>query len=147
MPTATKRAATPKTAANRKPSGAKQSLPQVYDEVEKILREFSPPFTRADQAVKGKRSYGLWSKKPVIIEGRKRDEVWFAGVIEQKGYVGFYYMPIYMVPNMKDIAPELLGLLKGKSCFHVKSLPPGLSGQIRSALKAGVKVYKQHGWV
>src|SRR5262245_56448224 len=63
----------------------------------------------------------LISKKPVEILGRKKDELWFAGVLVQKGYVGFYYMPVYGDPKVKElIKPELLKCLKGKACFHIK---------------------------
>ena len=47
----------------------------------------------------------------------------------------------------KIFAPELLALLKGKSCFHVKTLDAKLETQIRRALAAGFRLYKKRGWV
>ncbi len=39
-------------------------------------------------------------------------------------------MPVYAAPEMKQVfAPELLVLLKGKSCFHIKSLDARLMAQ------------------
>src|SRR6516165_3754378 len=50
----------------------------------------------------------LISKKPVEVFGRKEDELWFASVLVQKGYVGFYYMPVSGDLKVKElIKPEL----------------------------------------
>jgi hypothetical protein len=40
----------------------------------------------------------LVGEKPVEVLGRKKDELWFASALIQKGYVGFYYMPVYGDP-------------------------------------------------
>ena len=83
-----------------------------------------------------------------MIEGRKRKEVFFAGLIIQKGYVGFYFMPVYSDVEMKDFfKPELLSRLKGKSCFHIKKLDEALLGQIDEALRRGYALYVQKGWI
>lgn len=90
----------------------------------------------------------LVSQQPVVIEGRKRDELWFAGILVQKGYVGFYYMPVYANPEMKKVfKPELLKCLKGKSCFHIKKNDPVLMEQIKESLKIGYEMYKDRGWL
>ncbi|MFZ1599593.1 MAG: hypothetical protein WAW26_27395, partial [Anaerolineae bacterium] len=84
----------------------------------------------------------------ITLLTRTRREVFFAGLIIQKGYVGFYYMPVYAQTELKDVfAPELLGLLKGKSCFHIKRLTPELLAQIEAALRAGYEMYRERGWV
>jgi hypothetical protein len=90
----------------------------------------------------------LVSQKPVEIQGRKRDELWFAGILVQKGYVGFYYMPVYAQPEMKKVfKPELLKCLKGKSCFHIKKNDPIIMTQIKESLKLGYDMYKERGWI
>jgi hypothetical protein len=92
--------------------------------------------------------YDLWSFKPLEIEGRKRSEVFFAGAIIQKSYVGFYFMPVYVDVEVKTLfAPELLRLLKGKSCFHIKKWDESLRTQVQAALKAGFDLYLKRGWV
>ncbi len=56
-------------------------------------------------------------------------------------------MPIYGAPALKkSLARELLKLLKGKTCFHVKSLTPELKEHIQSALKVGLAAYTKSGW-
>jgi len=57
-------------------------------------------------------------------------------------------MPIYSDTDLKDVfKPELLKLLKGKSCFHIKKLNPELEMQIDFALKVGYELYKKRGWI
>lgn len=93
-------------------------------------------------------AYDLWSEKEMVIDGRKRNDIYFAGVVIRKDYVGFYYMPVYTSPEMKEIFhPSLLKLLKGKSCFHIKKLDDMLIKQISDALAAGFKLYKQNEWI
>ena len=84
----------------------------------------------------------------MVVAGRPRNEVYFAGLIVQKGYVGFYYMPVYSDPERKALfKPELLKLLKGKSCFHVRKLDDEVIGQIDEAVQAGHDLYRERGWV
>jgi len=74
--------------------------------------------------------------------------LWLAGALIQKGYVGFYYMPVYMSDAVRrKLDAELLGCLKGKSCFHIKKDDPTLYDQIEKALRLGVEVYKTKGWI
>ena len=92
--------------------------------------------------------YDLWSFKSLEIAGRKRKEVFFASVVTRKNYVGFYYMPIYTDTGLSEVfKPELLSLLKGKSCFHIKNLSSELETQIKEALDIGYNLYQEKGWV
>ena len=120
-------------------------LTAIFESLKALLAAYAPPLVaKMDDAS----HYDLWSVKDLVIEGRKRREVYFAGLIIQKGYVGFYYMPVYAQTELKDVfAPELLGLLKGKSCFHIKRLTPALLAQIEAALRAGYEMYRERGWV
>lgn len=120
-------------------------LEAIFADVKALLAKYAPPFeVRTDE----KGGYHLWKTKAIVIDGRKRKEVYFAGVIPQKGYVGFYYMPVYADADVKALfKPELLSLLKGKSCFHLRKNDPVVVKEIRRALADGVKLYKQRGWV
>lgn len=120
-------------------------LTAIFASLKTLLSAYAPPLTpKRDEPG----YYDLWSVKDLVIEGRKRKEVFFAGLIIQKGYVGFYFMPVYAETELKAVfAPELLKLLKGKSCFHVKALTPELPRQIEAALQIGFELYQQRGWV
>ena len=85
---------------------------------------------------------------PIVIDGRKKPELWLASALIQKGYVGFYYMPVYMNDDVRrKIGPDLIKTLKGKACFHIKKDDPVLFDQIEKALYMGVKGYKMRGWI
>jgi hypothetical protein len=123
-------------------------LEEIFERLRTVLAAHSPPFVARTGGVKDKLDYQLWSERDVVIDGRPREEVYFAGLIVQKGYVGFYYMPVYAQPEIEELfAPELLGLLKGKSCFHIKRLEDSLVVQIRDALDSGRRLYEERGWI
>lgn len=122
-----------------------EQLLEIYNKLKVLLKKYEgklkPKFDLDSK-------YDLWSFKDVEIDGRKRKEVYFAGLIIQSKYVGFYYMPIYTDTDLKDVfGLELLKLLKGKSCFHVKKLDATLLDQIEFALKEGYKLYEERAWV
>ena len=120
-------------------------LSQIFTLLRTLLKHYEPPFAHKQD---NETYYDLWSFKDLVIEGRKRKEVFFAGLIIQKGYVGFYYMPVYAEPEIKNLfKPELLRLLKGKSCFHIKKLTPELINQIVETLAQGYRLYQERGWV
>jgi len=57
-------------------------------------------------------------------------------------------MPIYVDKSLKELLdPELLKLLKSKSCFHIKKLDDNLEAQIEKALTIGFELYKEKGWI
>ncbi|TKC09350.1 DUF1801 domain-containing protein [Pedobacter frigoris] len=121
-----------------------------FVEIFQTIRAVMQPYTVQGftNRINSESDYDLWSEKLVVIEGKKRNEVYFAAVMIKKGHVGFYYMPVYMESEMKDVFdPELLKLLKGKSCFHIKKLDDALLMNIENALAAGFKLYKEKGWV
>ena len=130
----------------RTPQEKDTDLAHAIEEIRALLEKYSPPL-EARTDTKG--SYHLWSVKDIVVEGRKRKEVYFAGVIRQKGYIGFHYMPVYTNPEQKSTLtmPELLSLLKGKSCFYVRRLESSLKKQIKEALASGFRLYQQREWV
>ncbi len=117
---------------------------EIFKEIKKLLKKYEPPLT-ATSDFEGR--YELVSKKPVEIAGRKKPEIYFAAAIIQSTYVGFYLMSVYAHPEMtKAIPAELLKTLKGKSCFHIKTLDATLKKQIAEALKLSFDFYKKQGW-
>ena len=128
---------------------AKIAKSDIYDQLEALLKKYAPPFAVCPPGKVGKkRTYGLWSQKAAVIAGREYPALYFATVIEQKGYVGFYYMPVYMSPKMQaKVAPRLMKMLKGKCCFHLKTIDAELLGEVEAALDLGVECFKKNGWM
>ena len=116
----------------------------LFEELQEILAPYSRHFTvRRDEPG----YYDLWSERNVVIEGRARKEVFFAGLIIQKSYVGFYFMPIYAEADLAAFfGAELLATLKGKSCFHIGRLTPEIQAQMADALARGYELYVERGW-
>lgn len=127
-------------------SGEQPDLIPIFDEIKKL---FVPYEKGAMKLLGGSRGQVvLINKKPVEILGRKKDELWFASALIQKGYVGFYYMPVYADPvAKKSIKPELLRCLKGKACFHVKKYDREIFSQIKHALRVGYDLWHKRGWL
>lgn len=127
------------------------SLEEVFDELHQLLSGYSPPLKTKSGTVRGKKDLHLAIPKPVVVPGAyqgKPVEVDLAAIILQKGYVGFYFMPIYVEPGLKQrLSPSLTKLLKGKTCFHIKQLDEDLLAQVKSALDEGLKNYKARGWL
>jgi len=122
-----------------------KDLVNIYRRLKKILKKYEKPLiSKFDLDSK----YDLWSIKNIVIDARKKKELYFAGLIIQSKYVGFYYMPVYTNVQLKDFfKPDLLRLLKGKSCFHIKKLDENLEKQIDEALKKGYELYEKRGWI
>ena len=128
-----------------KSKGQPELIP-IFEEIKKLLM----PYEKGSIKLRGGSGgqVTLVSEKPVVIEGRKRDRLWFAAALIQKGYVGFYYMPVYGEGAIKSvIKPELLKCLKGKACFHIKKYDREIFGQIKDALALGYKAWSQRGWL
>jgi hypothetical protein len=115
------------------------SLESVYEELHELLSDYAPPFVLKEGTVKGKRDLHLQAPQPVIVPGAYSGSpktVGMASIILQKGYVGLYFLPIYLEPGLaKKLSPELRKLLKGKTCFYVRRLTPELKKDVRAALE------------
>jgi hypothetical protein len=121
------------------------TLQEIQDRLKSILSRYSPPLTAK---VDTPRRYELYSIKDLVIAGRKRSEVYFAGAIIQKSFVGFYFMPIYSNPDFVEaLDPELKKCIKGKACFNIKSADERLFKQIEKMTRDGFKMYKRNKWI
>ena len=149
MPKAVKKTAT-KKAAPKKATG--DSLDFVYEAVEKVVQSYSPPLSTSPAWAKtGKKSLQLTTAEPVAIPkiyGGKPTKLMVAAVMEQKNFVGFYLMSIYMNPALKKKIPApLLKCLKGKSCFNLKRVDDALLVDIKQAIDVTIADYREHGWM
>ena len=116
----------------------------IFDNIKKMMEPYDKKrslvlHSKPSQAV-------LVSHKPIVVDGRKRDELWFVAALVQKGYVGFYYVPMYMREDLKKyFSPALLKCLKGKSCFHIKKNDPVLMAEIKKLIREGYEGYIERG--
>lgn len=145
----TKKSAAAKTVSKKLPLktqrirtyGDKQDLLSIFNAIKPLIKKYVPPLTaKADYESR----YEAWYVNDFEVMNRKFKEAYFAGLIIQSSYVGFYFMPVYMNPKMKDsLKPELLKLLKGKACFHIKKLDDDLILQLDDVLQRGFIGFKK----
>ena len=125
-----------------------EELLQIFRKVKSVMQPYEQGNIVAQMNIEGK--YDLWSHKPgMVIMGKPRPAINFVTIIIQSGYVGFYYMPIY-TQNPALVAkmpPALMKLLKGKACFHLKTMDDALLQDVATAMKAGYDAYKKMGWI
>jgi hypothetical protein len=117
----------------------------IFEELKKMVK----PFAKGTMVERGdgRSTYGLWSDKEIEVSGRKMLDVHFAGLMIQKGFVGFYFMPVYSNPKLKaELHPDLAKCLKGKCCFHIKKNDSALMQHVKDALKVGLADYKKKDW-
>jgi len=123
----------------------KDPIVELYKQLKPLLERYSPPLIAKKDSATG---YELRSNKQVVIADKMTSEIIFAAFMVQKGYVGFYYFPVYTHPEIrKNLQPNLLKLLKGKSCFHLTEETPELLVDIEAALRFGFNFYKKQDWI
>lgn len=127
-----------------KSAGQPELLP-LFNSIRKLVMTYAKGNYVAKADKPG--HYELYYNKEVEQAGKTYPEICFASVLIQKGYVGFYFFPVYVdVSLAKELDAELLKTLKGKTCFHIRAKDSGVLNAIRDALKTGYRYYQSKGW-
>ncbi|WP_445475539.1 hypothetical protein ACT9XH_02005 [Methanococcoides methylutens] len=118
---------------------------KIFLELRSIVSSYVPPLVvRIDE----KKHYDVYGSKTVQVGKTKKDGIYFASIIIQKYHVGFYFFPIYTHrEKFNDEPEELMKLLKGKSCFHLKKFDESIFDDIKWIIDKGMEIYKEEGWV
>jgi len=127
-------------------SAGQPNLVTIFDEIKRRMLLFERGNVKVFGGAGGQ--VILISKKPVEIFGRWRDELWFASALIQKGYVGFYFMPVYGDDEVRKLIPaRLMKYLKGKACFHIRDFDEEIFSAISDALRAGFDCWHKRDWI
>jgi hypothetical protein len=91
----------------------------------------------------------LYGKTPVAIFARRKPQpTYVAGVIRQKNFIGYYFMPMYSHPRRFAVKHvELRRMVKGKSCINLTRLDRGMLGELDALLAKGIALYRKLGWI
>jgi hypothetical protein len=116
-----------------------------FDKIKIMFRKYIPPLS---VMMDTDERFDLYSEKEVELFGRKYKEIYFGSIILKPKYTGFYFMPVYIFPELlKDVPKELIKLQTGKSCFHIKKYDKEIFEAIVKLMNAGFKMYKKHKYV
>ncbi|HWA05003.1 MAG TPA: DUF1801 domain-containing protein [Ignavibacteria bacterium] len=116
---------------------------EIFTELKKLLEKYG---SKLKVTKNNDKAFELHTTKTVTLFNKEYPGLFFASVVIQGGFVGFYFFPIYTNPDkFKDMDPDLRKLLKGKSCFHIKKLDKELTDLIKDLLKQGYDLYKKGG--
>jgi len=100
------------------------------------------------QAKGAKEQLHLYGKKKVSLMNLPARQIYIAGVVMQKNFVGFYSMPMYSHPKKLTLKhPLLKKMRKGKSCVNVTILDKAMLKELDGHVQKGIEVYKKEKWV
>jgi hypothetical protein len=118
---------------------------EIFNEVRNILK---PLGKRMKVMFDTDKRYELFGKKKVNLFNKEHDGCYFASVILQKNFVGFYFFCQYTHPKFLNEIPEnLKKCLKGKSCYHLKKMDAEIFKSLKIILKKGYDLYKKSGLI
>jgi hypothetical protein len=130
---ATKQSLTPK---NKSYGKTVPDFPAAYAALKNILA----PYEKDLNVQPGKPGrYWLETKHPA----HKGKPLFFAGVSLNKRYVSYYFMPIYVKPELaKNLSPDLKKRKQGKCCFNFAAPDPALFQELAELARAGFACYQ-----
>jgi hypothetical protein len=124
-------------------------LEVIFKKLKEVLKKHSSDLDTFDEFLNSKAkikkdSFHLYGKNEVEIYGKKQ-KVFLAGIVKQKSYVGFYFMPIYSDPEKFKLNEKMKKVLQGKTCFYIKN--SSQFKDVEELLLKGKKLYKEKGWI
>ena len=137
----------PSSSLNQKP----QTLLETFKALERVLALYSPPAKMWVEGSHSKPITRLTVPSPVVVPGAyggRPIDLELATLILQKAFVGFYLMPLYIRPPLRLKIPKpLRKLLRGKTCFRLRSADPAMVEHVRRGVDAGTQFYRERGWL
>ena len=123
----------------------KTDLSEIRETLQNMLTRHTPPLRVRRQSAE---NFEVAGTKETMQGKQKVDGYYFASVMPKSKDVRFYYFPIYThADQFAGISEELRKCLKGKSCFHIKKLSPGLESEITAMIEKGVAIYLADGLI
>ena len=117
-----------------------EDFTNIFQQIRGAIVRYAPELSTKTDTPK---AYQLYSIKDIELAGRKFSEIYFAGAVIQKNFVGFYFFPIYTHPEKFTSLPAALKkTLKGKFCFNFKKIDKELLAQVDDLLKQGFSLYQ-----
>ena len=117
----------------------------AFDNVRTMLKRHMPPLVAAKDLPS---EYHVSVGKPVVVNNRKMNPMWFGVVKANKVSVTLHYMPVYWDPSLAErLSPVFMKTLKGQACFQVDKGGPELMAAIEEAISIGIEAWQSNGWL
>lgn len=79
---------------------------------------------------------------------KNKKPLFFGAATVKKSYVSFHLMPVYVFPELLEVAsPELKQCMQGKSCFNFKATDEALFKELTQLTKDGFARFKAEKYV
>jgi hypothetical protein len=110
------------------------------------LAKCSPPMVITRQSENGMELIG---NKPVPYGYSKKivPGMYFSSFVVRKDMVSFYFFPMYMQEGFKELIPEMIKTLKGKTCFNIRKPEQINEKELSALLKKGITAWKKQGYL
>ena len=93
---------------------AEKSFDSIFKSLRKLLSKYEPSLKVIKDTPEN-----YYLNTPYVEKYDK--ELFFGAVQIKKNYVSYYFMPVYMFPDLVDnLSPVLKKRMHGKSCFNFK---------------------------
>lgn len=128
-------AAAKKTVSPKKTSTINPDFAATFAALRAILQPYE---AECVVKVNSPTDYQLYTQKKIY----KGQQIYFAGVKQNKNYVSFYLMTVYGSAKQKAlISPALQKRMQGKACFNFTSSDPPLLKELSALVKSGAKAF------
>jgi hypothetical protein len=115
----------------------REHFPTVFARLMPILRAYAPPLRVLEDGAAG---FAVHAAPSLAYP----DGFSVSGVRIQKRYVSFYFMLVYLFPDLLvGISPQLQQRMQGKACFNFTSPDDALLADLTRLVAAGIARYRQ----
>lgn len=119
---------------------AENDFPAVFETLRAILKPYAKKMTVTQDT-----ENAFYLDAPYSEKWKK--ELYFGSVHIKKNYVSFYFMPVYMHPDLlRGVSPELKKRMQGKSCFNFKTVEKSLFDELSRLVKQGHERFLQENY-
>jgi hypothetical protein len=119
----------------------------IFEKIKSVLQKQCPPMIVSKNT---KDCFELIGNKPVPYGSKKvmAPGMFFLSVFVRKDMISFHFFPIYMNREIfEPLIPNMIKLLKGKSCFNFKKSEQVDEKELSALLKKGVEAWKKNGYM
>ncbi len=120
---------------------------EIFEKIKSVLQKQSPPMIVSKNT---KDCFELIGNKPVSYGSKKvmAPGMYFSSVFARKDMISLHFFPIYMKKEMfEPLIPNMIKLLKGKSCFNFKKPEDVNEKELNALIKKGIEAWIKLGYM